>query len=148
MAEIGMGEAAKRLNMSTQMSARRALTRAGITLRPISTRAYVVDEADLERYIAEHGTSTGRGRPSKERKISPEQRPERRYLQQKLEAVIREWNQAVSAPEGTAAVSKQDHLALINGAGRRALEEYLTAWGDEADQELLSKVPPAFGLSA
>ena len=65
MAEIGMGEAAKRLNMTSHLGARRALLRAGITLRPISTRAYVVDEADLERYIAEHGVSKGRGRPKK-----------------------------------------------------------------------------------
>ena len=62
---IGMGEAGKRMGV-TSNSARRALQNAGVSLVPISTRAYVVDENDLETYMRARAGNRSRGRPRKQ----------------------------------------------------------------------------------
>ena len=69
MTLIGMGEAGKRLGV-TSNSARRALQNAGIPLTVISTRSYAVEEADLQILIDKRGTNPGPGRPRKQ-EISP-----------------------------------------------------------------------------
>ncbi len=64
MAVIGMGEAARRLGMTTPNAALRALRAAGVPLVAISTRANVVEEADLAAFIAQRPPGyKGRGRP-------------------------------------------------------------------------------------
>lgn len=62
MAEIAMSTAAEKMKMRPN-SARRALQNAGYPLRELTPRMYVIEEAEVERYISEHGVSTGRGRP-------------------------------------------------------------------------------------
>lgn len=60
-----MSKAAEIMGM-TPNSARRALQNAGYPLRQLTTRMYVIEEAEVERYVREHGVSKGRGRPKKD----------------------------------------------------------------------------------
>jgi hypothetical protein len=64
MALIGMGEAAKRLHITTN-SARRALQNAHVPLTMISNRCYTVDESDLETFMLLGGANRSKGRPRK-----------------------------------------------------------------------------------
>jgi hypothetical protein len=65
MALIGMAEAAKRAKVSGAKAIRTALQNAGIPLVTISQRAFAVEEADLEAYIASRGGTLKPGRPRK-----------------------------------------------------------------------------------
>lgn len=67
-----MGEAAKRLGV-TSNSARRALQQAGVPLVAISSRAYVVDEVDLQAFIERVGGQRSKGRPRKSLKTGEAQ---------------------------------------------------------------------------
>ena len=62
---IGMGEAARRLQVAEARVAREILKRAGVDLVLISARAYVVRAADVDRLAQERGGKVSPGRPRK-----------------------------------------------------------------------------------
>jgi len=66
MALLGMPEAGTRLGVSGD-SAKRALTNAGVPLVRINQKAWAVEEADLQAFIAarQEASYSGRGRPRK-----------------------------------------------------------------------------------
>ena len=70
---IGMSEAGKRTGYSAA-ALRRLLQSDGVPLVPITARAFAIEEADLEAFIARRGTNPGPGRPrgSKADKVQAE----------------------------------------------------------------------------
>ncbi len=62
---IGMGEAARRLQVSEPRVARDVLRRAGVEMIAISPRAFAVRAADVEKLAQERGGKVGPGRPRK-----------------------------------------------------------------------------------
>lgn len=62
---IGMSEAGKRAGY-TAAAIRRLLQSEGVTLVPITARAFAVEESELEAFVDRKGTNPGPGRPRKE----------------------------------------------------------------------------------
>ena len=74
MALIGMGEAGRRLGV-TSNSARRALQNANVPLVKISDRVHAIEETDLEAFVKKRGESPGTGRPKGAKNKPKDEKP-------------------------------------------------------------------------